>query len=71
MKNLFLQRESEKAQGYDFKIKDATTSKVRLSVCAGCEIGGDIYHRVTQLLRERVLDLHRGVFWCSVLQLRE
>lgn len=31
----------------------------------------DTDHRVVQLLRQRILDLHRGFFWCAVLQLGE
>ena len=29
------------------------------------------YHRVTQLLWERIFDLHGGFFWCSVLKFWE
>lgn len=64
MKNLALQRPKSK---FDFqKLKTCWNNGINTK-----KLSFLFYHRVTQFLRERVLDLHRGLFRCSVLQLWE
>lgn len=64
MKDFFLQWDQKKRKAI---ITDTVTEEDERKYT----LRPDLYHRVVQLLWQRVLDLHRGLFWISVLQLWE